>query len=125
MVESDRPKDETEKGRKEEEKKPKVMSGAPMIRHIKSRKGKGHTLSKRSTAWSGLSRLARKAFTSCSLVKPMPMLVILSMLACETPKLDDKPGPLKVGPGPVGILGSVGATVGTDAGDGALDGKAA
>jgi hypothetical protein len=26
------------------------------------------------------------------------------MLACETPKFDCKPGPLKAGPGPVGML---------------------
>jgi hypothetical protein len=31
------------------------------------------------------------------------------MLSCETPKFDDKPDPLKAGPGPVGMLGRVGA----------------
>lgn len=48
------------------------------------------------------------------------------MLACETPKFDDKPGPLKAGPdpSPVGILGRVGAGAGTG-GRGAPKGNAA
>ena len=86
---------------------------------------KGRTPSKRSVAWSGLSELARKAFTTCSLVKSSPTLIIWSTLACETPKFDDKPGPLvKAGPGPVGILGCGGAGAGTG-GRGALMGKTA
>jgi hypothetical protein len=45
------------------------------------------------------------------------------MLACGTPKFDDKPVPLNVGPGPVGILDRVGA--GATGGRGALRGRAA
>jgi hypothetical protein len=95
--------------RKEQQRKIKRRQDC-VTRHQVRR---GHaTLNKRSTACSILSSVTRRAFTTCSLVKSGIISIIWSILACETPMFDDELGPLKAGPGPVGI-GRIGAGAGT------------